>query len=56
MSSYHLTEMVADLKALVPALGFGSATVVAHDWGSIVAWTFAAKNPDLVDKMVKIYS
>ena len=45
-------EMVADLKSLIPALGYSSATVVAHDWGSPIVWTFAKMNPDLVDKMV----
>merc|ERR1719193_1830875 len=53
VSSYHVNEMVADLKALIPALGFSSATIVAHDWGSPITWTFAMKYPDLVDKMVQ---
>jgi len=54
VSDYHISQMVADIKSLIPALGFSSATVVAHDWGSPIVWTFAMKHPDLIDKMVQM--
>lgn len=53
-SSYEVMEMVSDLKSLIPALGYSSATVVAHDWGSPIVWTLATVYPDLVDKMVQM--
>ena len=31
----HLTQ---DVAALIPALGYSSCVLVAHDWGGVVAW------------------
>lgn len=45
--SYRLSCMVADLAALVPALGEISAILIGHDWGAPVVWTAAWRRPDL---------
>ena len=34
------------------ASGHPRAHIVGHDWGGIIAWTFADKHPELVDKLV----
>eukprot|EP00058_Branchiostoma_floridae_P021392 XP_002606882.1 hypothetical protein BRAFLDRAFT_60330 [Branchiostoma floridae] len=45
----HLTN---DVQELIEALGYSSCTLVAHDWGGIIAWLFAVDHPDLVDKLI----
>ena len=51
-SAYKLDHLVADVVALVQASGHPRAHIVGHDWGGIIAWTFADKHPELVDKLV----
>jgi epoxide hydrolase 4 len=51
-SAYHLRHLVADVAALVRATGRQRAHVVGHDWGGIVAWTFAGTHPELLDRLV----
>ncbi len=51
-AAYHLRHLVADVAALVRASGHPRAHVVGHDWGGVVAWTFAGAHPDLLDKLV----
>jgi pimeloyl-ACP methyl ester carboxylesterase len=44
--SYRLTELVADVVALVDAAGVDRVHLVGHDWGGGVAWMVAAMRPD----------
>jgi epoxide hydrolase 4 len=50
--AYHLRHLVADVAALVRATGCPRAHIGGHDWGGIIAWTFAACHPELVDRLV----
>jgi len=50
--AYHLKHLVADVAALVRATGRERAHVVGHDWGGILAWTFAGAHPELLDRLV----
>ena len=50
--AYRLEHLVADVAALVHASGASRAHIVGHDWGGIIAWSFAAAHPGLVDKLV----
>jgi pimeloyl-ACP methyl ester carboxylesterase len=50
--AYHLRHLVADVAALVHATGRPRAHIGGHDWGGIVAWTFAGCHPELVDRLV----
>jgi pimeloyl-ACP methyl ester carboxylesterase len=50
--AYHLKHLVADVVALVRATGYDRAHVVGHDWGGILAWTFAGAHPELLDRLV----
>ncbi len=51
-NAYHLTHLVADVAALVRATGQARAHIGGHDWGGLVAWTFAGRRPELVDRLV----
>ena len=52
---YRIPALVADVKALAERLGAGGKrkfTLVGHDWGGVVAWSYAAAHPETVDKLV----
>ena len=49
--AYHLRHLMDDVAAVVRATGHPRAHIVGHDWGGIVAWSFAGHHPDLVDKL-----
>jgi pimeloyl-ACP methyl ester carboxylesterase len=56
VSAYQMPNLVEDLRALTAALlksaGGSTFTLVAHDWGGVVAWVFAAQHPEMLDKLV----
>ncbi len=58
LSAYQIPALVEDMRALAAALmkttGGTKFTLVAHDWGGVVAWVFAAMHPEMVDKLVII--
>jgi pimeloyl-ACP methyl ester carboxylesterase len=43
VASYRIDHLVEDVAALVDASGAREVTLLAHDWGALVAWTFAAR-------------
>jgi len=47
VEAYAMTQLVADIVALVHALGETSAVVVGHDFGAPVAWHCALLRPDM---------
>lgn len=53
---YHIKELTEDIRALVDHLGHKTMTLVAHDWGGGVAWAFANRHPQYVEKLVIINS
>jgi pimeloyl-ACP methyl ester carboxylesterase len=56
LSAYQMPMLVEDVRALameeLKTAGGSRFTLVAHDWGGVVAWVFAALHPELVDKLV----
>jgi epoxide hydrolase 4 len=50
--AYHLRHLVADVRALVEASGYRHADIVGHDWGGVIAWTFAGLHPELTRRLV----
>eukprot|EP00243_Klebsormidium_subtile_P006338 TRINITY_DN267_c0_g1_i1.p1 TRINITY_DN267_c0_g1~~TRINITY_DN267_c0_g1_i1.p1 ORF type:complete len:295 (+),score=63.44 TRINITY_DN267_c0_g1_i1:446-1330(+) len=49
---YTLDNQVTLLKALLDQLGVDKAVVVGHDWGSALAWHFAALAPERTTRLV----
>lgn len=52
LEAYHLFKLTGDIVGLVHALGEARATVIGHDWGSLVAWYCALLRPDMFDRVV----
>ncbi|KAG2444291.1 hypothetical protein HXX76_001048 [Chlamydomonas incerta] len=53
-AAYSLEALTADVKAVVGALGYRSCTLLAHDWGGVVAWAAAGRYPGLCDRLVAL--
>ncbi|KAG1653525.1 hypothetical protein FOA52_006079 [Chlamydomonas sp. UWO 241] len=43
---------MADVPAVVAGLGHATCTLVAHDWGGMIAWFVAADRPDVIDRLI----
>ena len=43
IASYSLNNLTQDVAALIDASGAEEVTLLAHDWGAIVAWAFAIR-------------
>jgi len=52
VENYKTDKLVADLVAVVKHFGPGKAVIVGHDWGGLVAWTFAMTHPELTDRLI----
>jgi pimeloyl-ACP methyl ester carboxylesterase len=52
VEDYGLMRSVADMLAVLDALGIERAHVVGHDFGAVVAWLLAATAPDRVERLV----
>jgi pimeloyl-ACP methyl ester carboxylesterase len=51
---YHTTELFADVRALIDAIGGGPVHVVGHDWGAAVAWGVAGTYPESVSSLTAV--
>ncbi len=56
VEAYRAKHLVADLVALIEALGAPIDLLVAHDWGGAVAWNLAAQRPELLRHLLIINS
>lgn len=54
--AYGIDRLVEDVANLVHALGEERAHVVGHDWGGVVAWSFAMQRPDMLGRLVILNS
>ena len=52
VENYTVKKLVGDLLAVVQHFGHGKAVIVGHDWGGLVAWTFAMAHPELTDRLI----
>ena len=52
VESYGIGKLVGDLLVVVKHFGPGKAVIVGHDWGGLVAWTFAMTHPELTDRLI----
>jgi pimeloyl-ACP methyl ester carboxylesterase len=57
VEDYAVPCIVADIKAMFEKFGTTPANkgiLVAHDWGGVVAWAFAIRYPEYLDRLVII--
>ncbi len=51
VAAYGMDHLVADVAALIRELGEARAAIVGHDWGGGVAWSFAARHPEMTTRL-----
>jgi pimeloyl-ACP methyl ester carboxylesterase len=51
---YAIDKLVADLVALLDALGIAKVRLVGHDWGALQAWCFAMEYPERVERYIAV--
>jgi pimeloyl-ACP methyl ester carboxylesterase len=49
---YAVEKLLDDTAGLIDASGAGSVTLLAHDWGGIIAWYFALRRLRPLDRLV----
>ena len=52
LEQYHMHNLVEDVRALAEQLGHKRFTLVGHDWGGVVTWSFAIAHPECLDRLV----
>lgn len=52
VDEYNFIELGWEMRAIIQCLGYGSATVVGHDFGAAMAWTLGMLHPDVVDGLL----
>ena len=51
-SAYVMNELVRDVEGIITGLGYEKCVLVAHDWGGGIAWSFASKYPQMLEKLI----
>lgn len=54
VEQYALPHLVEDIRALAKKLKAKKFVLVGHDWGGVVAWSYAMTHPETLDKLVII--
>lgn len=52
VEAYTMDKLVGDIKAVVEHFGQTKAVIVGHDWGGMVAWSFAMAHPDMTERLI----
>lgn len=50
--AYTMDALCSDVLGLIDASGATTVTLMGHDWGGLVAWTFASKYPEKLAQVV----
>ena len=54
VEQYRIKYLIEDIRALAEHLGHNKLVLVAHDWGGGVAWPFAMRHPEYLEKLIII--
>jgi pimeloyl-ACP methyl ester carboxylesterase len=50
-TGYDLDTLSADIRGLIESMGYAKAHIVGHDWGGAIAWHFAHRFPELLNRL-----
>ena len=53
-NNYEMKYILDDIKGLSEALNLGKFNIAGHDYGGAAVWAFAAKYPELLNKLIVI--
>lgn len=54
VEAYAIKNLIEDVRQLSAHVGHQKFTLIGHDWGGAVAWAFAAKHPECLEKLIII--
>jgi pimeloyl-ACP methyl ester carboxylesterase len=52
VENYALDKLVGDVLAVVQHFKKDKAVIVGHDWGGMIAWSFAMAHPDKTERLI----
>ena len=52
VEDYAMPKLVSDVKAVIDHFGRTEATIIGHDWGGMVAWSFAMQHPEMTRRLI----
>ncbi|MFX1390352.1 MAG: alpha/beta fold hydrolase [Promethearchaeota archaeon] len=52
VENYKVEILIEDIKGLCEEFGLHKFNLAGHDWGGAVAWIFAEKYPELLEKLI----
>ncbi|MEM7233412.1 MAG: alpha/beta hydrolase [Planctomycetota bacterium] len=52
IENYDMKHLVNDVASVIEHAGEKKAIVVGHDWGGMVAWSFAMRKPAMTERLV----
>lgn len=52
VENYDMSLLVGDVVAVIRHLKRDRAIICGHDWGGVVAWSFAMMKPDMIEKLI----
>jgi epoxide hydrolase 4 len=52
VENYALPKLVGDVQAVIQHFGRTKATIIGHDWGGMIAWSFAMQHPEMTERLV----
>ncbi len=52
VAQYAMPLLVGDVAAVIRHFGHEQATVVGHDWGGMIAWSFAMSRPEMLERLI----
>jgi pimeloyl-ACP methyl ester carboxylesterase len=51
VADYDLEHLMDDVSGLIAASGARETLLVGHDWGGVIAWTFAMRRPEQIARL-----
>ena len=51
LENYAIPKLVSDVAAVIRDMGEKKAVIVGHDWGGMVAWSFAMSKPEMTERL-----
>lgn len=52
VENYTVEELVGDVQAVIKHFKSEKAVIVGHDWGGMIAWSFAMTHPKMTDLLI----
>lgn len=52
VENYAMDKLVGDVQAVIKHFQQEKAIIVGHDWGGMVAWSFAMMHPEMTERLI----